>query len=229
MTVLAACQTAAIKLVGYAPTALFGATGQLETELRTLANDVAEAVAKAHDWRKLTTLHTVAGDGTTTAFALPADYDRMPLKAGVYSTRSLLPLAPVVDLDQWLEMQLSGITGAPGCWIVLGGQLQVLPALAASESAKFYYQSNLAVAPGSGDNKATFTLDGDSFRLPERLITLGVVWRWKQLKGKEYAEDLRHYEIAFGEEAGRDKGSRVLAIGRARISGDATLAYPGTV
>lgn len=231
MTILAACQKAAVKLVGYKPASLFSDAGQLETELATLANESAEAAAKAHDWRALTKLATLAGDGSSTGFTLPADYDRMPLKAAVYSTRSQLPLAPARDLDQWLEFQLTTVVGAPGWWTVLGGQMQIRPALAATDTAKFYYVANLiwAAAPAAAASKTEATADTDLFVLPERLITLGVVWRWKQLKGKEYAEDLRHYEIAFGEEAGRDKGARALSIGRARVAGDAAPAYPGTL
>ena len=48
------------------------------------------------------------------------------------------------------------------------------------------------------------------------------------MKGKEYAEDLKDFEIAMGEEAGREKGSRILYVGKKRVSGG-DLAFGGSV
>ena len=231
MTILTACQRAAIKLTGSQPTILFSTTDQFALELRVLANEVGEAVMKAHDWRKLTLLQTETGDGSDTSFALPSDYDRMPIKGNVYSSLSQTPLTRAKDLDQWQEFTLSGMAGSPGAWIMLGGELQILPALETGVDATYYYVSNLlwSTEAGIAATKTEATADADVFTLPERLIALGVVWRWKQMKGKEYGEDLKNFEIAFGEEAGRDKGSRLLYVGPARVSSDAELAYPGTI
>ena len=229
MTVLSACQKAAIRLVGSSPSTLFSTTNQFETEIRDLANEVGETVAKAHDWRALTALNTMTGDGSTTAFDLPSDYDRLPVKATVYSTSTTFPLTPVPDLDRWLEFQIDNVVGAPGYWIILNGQMQILPALGASETGKFYYISNQWAKSSEGTNQTAFLTDTDTFRLPERLITLGVIWRWRAQKRMEFAEDLRNFEIALQEEAGRDKGARMIAIGRARMPSDASMAYPGVI
>src|SRR5215207_92000 len=233
MTILSACQKAAIKILGGggAPAELFSSTDEFAVELRTLANETADNLAKAHEWRKLTILETEAGDGSATSFDLPADFDRLPIKMAVWSTASSTPLSPARDLDEWLDMSLTGFTATPGVWIMLGGELQVLPAPGASDTLKYYYLSNLlwTASGGTVASKTEADSDGDTCALPERLITLGVVWRWKQQKGKEYAEDLRSFEIAFGEETGRDRAPRIIAIGAPRSSSGAALAYPGTI
>jgi hypothetical protein len=233
MTILSACQEAAIELLGYGsmPSSLFSSTDEFAVELRTLANKTATALAKAHDWRKLTVLNTTDGDDDATSFALPSDYDRMPLKAQVWSSARTTPLERVEELDHWLHMQLTETWASGGCWILLGGTLQIAPAMSVDESAKFYYLSNLLWTPNGGSTatKTVATADADTCALPERLITLGVIWRWKKMKGKEYAEDLKDAEIAFGEETGREKGSRILHVGRKRISDDANLSYGGSV
>jgi hypothetical protein len=231
MTVLSACQNAA-KLMGMgaaAPTAIFNSTAPFSIDMSVVANEAAVGIMKSHDWRKLTVLHTQAGDGSDTSFALPSDYDRMPLKSKIFSTAPNLPLCPVEDLDQWQEIVLHGITTPVGSWIILGGELQIRPALASGESAKLYYISNLIVTPESGDNKAAFTLDTDTFRLSERLLTLAIIWRWRALKGLDYSEEMRNYEIAFSEEAGREKGSRILTVGQQRFPGNLQATYPGTI
>jgi hypothetical protein len=225
MTVLSACQSAATKLNQPRPATVYGSTTPFAQELGDLANETATAIAKAHEWQVLTKLATLTGDASTTAFALPSDYDRLPLKASLLTSQFSSPLTQARDLDEWLDLQIRPFIGAPGYWMILGGQVQVVPAIETGVTAQFYYIGN-QIASGS---KTTFTTDADTFLLPERLLTLGIVWRWKAQKGLEYAEHLKNYEIAFGEEAGRDRGMRMLSMGRRRISYGAELSYPGTI
>lgn len=223
MTVLSACQDACPKLNQAAPTSLFSTTAAFAVELRSVANDTAEAVAKAYDWQKQKKLQTMTGDGVTTAFTLPSDYDRMVLKSNVLTSQFASALTPAKDMDHWLDLQLRPYIAAPGVWIILGGQMQILPALGSGVLAKFYYVGNKYV---TGGTKTAFDTDTDTFDLPERLIRLGVIWRWRASKRMDYSEDLKNFEIALAEEISRDKGSRVITVGRQRIGVDAVLAHP---
>lgn len=224
MTVLTACAEAAIELNQTEPMSLFSTSDQFAKELRVQANKAAISIAKAHDWQALTTLKTMTGNGSTTSFALPTDYDRMPLKGGVLTTQFASPLSKARDLDQWLDFQLRPFVGAPGFWIILNGSMQILPAMATGVSAKYYYIKNTIVT-GSAP-QTSFQADADTFNLSERLLTLGVIWRWRAQKRMEYSEDMSNYEIALAEEISRDKGSRVLTVGRQRLSINADIAHP---
>ncbi len=104
--------------------------------------------------------------------------------------------------------------------------MKIYPPIPASSSALYYYVSNYVVRPNSGPDKATFTADNDTFLLDERLLTLGLVWRWRSQKRMEYAEDMANYEKLLAEISGRDKGSRILAEGRPRINANIGLSYP---
>src|SRR4051812_34663583 len=117
MTALSACQSAMIRLVGRKPNSVFSSQDQMELEIADLANEAAIAIARAHDWQALTNLMTQAGDASSTAFALPADYDRMPIKGDVHSSRwEMCRFLPAVSLDQWLDLQTSLPVGSPGVW-----------------------------------------------------------------------------------------------------------------
>lgn len=231
MSVLTACQNAArlLKPGQAVPTSVFNSTDTFAVELAALSNEAARAIAKVHDWRKLLTLKTQAGDATTTAFALPDDYDRMPVKAAVFATGMQGPMERVDDLDVWLDREIRSFTGSVGYWILLGGFLNIKPAMSASESAKYYYVTNLIATDSGGTPKLEFTADADIFRLPERLLTLALIWRWRHRKSLDYAEDMQNFEIAQSEEIARDKGSRILKVGRARIPDGVTMAFPGTI
>lgn len=229
MTILSVCREAAVKLNQTQPTSIFSTTDPFATELALAANEAAEAILQAYEWQKLITLATLTGDGTSETFDLPDDYDRMPKKAKVHSlTWQNATFRQAADLDEWIYINDLDLTGTPGNWIIYGDQFRIFPAMSASETARFYYISNLVVAPASGSNKATFTADADTFRLSEKLLRLGIVWRWRANKRMEYSEDLSNFEIALGEEGGKDKGSKILTVGRVRTP-EAVMAYPGTI
>jgi hypothetical protein len=229
MTVLSACALAAIELNQPEPASLFSTTDKLAQELRTQANKSASAILKVYDWQRQLAVHTLTGDGTTTSFALPSDYDRMPLKAMVMSSSFSWGLRPARDLDEWLDFQIRPFNGSPGAWIILGGAMQVLPAIDTGVTAKFYYVKNTVVTSAASAAQTGFLADADTFNLSERLLTLDIVWRWRAQKRMEYSEDMRNFEIALSEEIAKDRGPRILTVGRQRFGLDATPAYPGTL
>jgi hypothetical protein len=213
--------------MGVKPTTLFSSTDEFAMELAELASDVAIDIARGYDWRKLMKLATVPGDAVNIAFSLPTDYDRMPKKAHVHSLSwKTAEFAPVRDLDAWIYLQDNAISGTPGNWIILAGQFQVFPVMPIGETARFYYLSNKIVAGGT---KTAFALDADTFDLSERLLTLGLIWRWRSQKRMEYAEDLANYELALSQEIAKDKGSNILTVGRQRVREGSTIAFPGVI
>jgi hypothetical protein len=231
MTVLSACSSAAIRLVGRKLTTVFSSEDTFELELSDLVQDVAVEIAKRHDWQALTKLATITGDASGIAFSLPDDYDRMPLKAKIHSSRwSWSTFTPARDLDQWLDEMSFSTVGAPGFWTILDGKMQIYPAMGADETAKFYYISTY-IAKDSNDNpKAVINDDGDTFFLDDRLLTLGLIWRWRAQKRLEYAEDLQNFEIAIAQEISRDRGSRMITLGGGYRGGmDIRTAYPGAL
>lgn len=228
MTVLSACIEASTELSQTEPSSIFSTTDQFSKELRLQANRSAVAIAKAYDWQALTALKTMTGNGATTSFALPSDYDRMPLKSNVLTSQYIAGLRKAKDLDEWLNLQLRPVVALPGSWIILNGAMQILPAVASGVTANFYYIKNTIVT-GASAQQTAFIADADTFNLSERLLTLGIVWRWRASKKLEYAEDMQNFEIALAEEVTRDKGSRVLTVGRQRLPVGAEIAHPAIV
>lgn len=211
-----------MEVFGVRPPAIFSSQGQKEVECQYLANEVAEDIAKSNDWQKFTKLYTMTGDGVAGEFALPADYDRMTQGVGVHSSTWFNRRYENAEtLDRWLDLRILAPGFPPGYWIIQNNLFQIIPAVATGDDAQYYYQSNLIVRPASGDDKAEFTRDDDSFILPERLLTLGIIWRWKAMKGQPYAEDLQSFETALAQEQTRDRGARVI-----RSNGNGRWPWP---
>lgn len=65
-----------------------------------------------------------------------------------------------------------------------------------------------------GTLTGAFTADDNEFLLDDRLLTLGLIWRWKAQKGLDYSEDLQTYEIALAQAQVRDRGNFALRAPR---------------
>lgn len=232
MTVLSAVQQACSVMGLNVPIAVFGSTDREQIELQDVANEVNEGLVRAYDWQSLKAIGTITGNGSSTSFPISTiapDFHRMTQKSTLWVTsRPFYPLEHITDTDLWLGIVTSGLTTTLGQWTIYGDAFNIMPALAAADTAKFYYISSSSVMPSTGSNKSRFTLDTDTFRLNERLLRLGVIWQWKSNKGLPYAEDMANYEIALQAEIARDKGSKILTVGTQRSSAfGASAAWPG--
>ncbi len=227
MSFLTAAQSAAIKLIGQKPTAFFSETDQFSLEICDLANDVAQDLVRAHDWRALTKLQTYTGDGTTQGFALPSDYDRMVSGGEVFRPDWVSwHYVRASDLNQWYMLLIGAPAVTPGFWIILDGDMQFWPVIPTGDSADWYYISKNIVRDSGGTAKAAFTSDSDTMVLDEDLLKLGLIWKWRAQKKLDYGEEMAEYEKVLAEISGRDKGARVLAEGRLRAPGNMSIAYP---
>ena len=203
MTLLSAARSAALRCTGTVITSVLGSGDQIGVEMADLANDVGIDIARSHDWRALTVVYSGPGAAVT---PLPDGYDRMI--GGILNVDGVDPgYGPVDSLDDW-----SMVNGGRGRgWVLLDGAIQISPT--PTNGVSFAYVSDKFVRADDTTLKSEFTMDSDQFVLDERLLTLGLIWRWKSMKGLEYAEDMRTYELALGQAQSRDRGTYALRVG----------------
>lgn len=209
MSIFGAMTSAAIRLVGRRPTVFFGSPGTFEVEICDLVNEVARDILASHDWQALTKVHTITADGST-VYAKPSDYDRMLVVADMQRPETWLwGYYQAADVNDFIAIQDSGFRGFPGAWVLMGDEFNFSPA--PSGEAKFAYISkDYARDSGSLELRSEFTADTDEFLLPERLLTLGLVWRWRENKKLDFTGDQEAFMKAISEYAGKDKGSKVI-------------------
>ena len=220
------------------PTSVFsGITGnRTMQEMLALATETAQAIAyDTRDWTRLKTSVTYAGDGHTvsgvttgtSAFNLPANYKRMLLSANVW--RSLSTMTPsrfIPDIDEWMQRRARNWNEQPyGEWTMYGGQIHLWPIMPVGESSYFAYLDKNCIGLSSGGQGDAFLNDLDNFLIDERLLRLGMIWRWKADKGSSYAEDMGTYETALAMVSGHDSPAPTI-VGRNPISSSVRVAYP---
>lgn len=229
MSLLSVCKEVAKVIALDVPDVVASSTDREIVELFSLANEMAERIAAGHEWQKLSSIHTLTGDGATTAFDLPTDYSRMLVKAQVWSSSLETALSPITDLDRWLELDVQDFDFVVNAWTIYGGQMHIKPALATGVTAKFFYQKNTIIQASGGTYQTEFLADEDTFTIDDRLLKLGMIWQWKANKGRAYAEDMENYESHLERLVVRDKGSKMIRIGSVRMPRDTRTAYPQAI
>jgi hypothetical protein len=234
MKILSVCQDAAVVLNRPKPSGLFSTTDPFAAELLLAAQETAESLVKEeHDWRDLTLMATCQGDASTVIFPLATvapGYERLIKGAKLHSLRfKNATFRAAKDLDEFLFFEDNLLVGSPGNWVLLNKSVQIFPPMPVSDTARFFYITNQYAASAAGTPQTAFLADTDTFVLDERLLRLGIVWRWSANKRLEYAEDLKDYEIAKAAAMGKDKGSQVITVGSQRVSrsNNVGIAYPG--
>jgi hypothetical protein len=230
MTLLSVIQNAAVRIGIARPTQVFGSTDRTMYDVQAVIAGAVDAIREVHDWQVLKTLETYTGDGVSTTFDLPSDYDRMLVTASIWSSRYNWAVNHILDTDLWLQLVTLPYTQATGSWTIYGGQFHIMDTMASTETAKFFYISNQIVRSSTGTGQNAFLADTDLFRLDEELLRLAFIWRWKQEKGRDYAEDMSNYEIKLAQAIGKDGGSKPIVTGTiSRSWRDRGVTWPGTI
>ena len=76
MSLLTLIQDAAPMCGVRQPSSVASNTDETVTKLKTIAQMEGDELARAHHWRRLKVQTTITGDGSTTTWPLPDDFDR---------------------------------------------------------------------------------------------------------------------------------------------------------
>lgn len=223
---------AAVRCGLTSPASLFGSSDPNAPLLIALVQEVGESLVKRHDWQRLKVDYTVPTLAAEAQTAIPADYDRMLPDGEMWNRTAGLKYVGPTDDARWGEIKALGLTGLYGYWRLIGGGLQITPAPAAGQTLAFPYMSKNWIRGDTGTAKSVLTADTDTFVIPERLLSLGLIWAWKNGKGFSYSEFLATHEREVELECSRDRGgnSGYITVGSRRSNGiGAENTYPGRI
>lgn len=160
-------------------------------QLRTFMNATGNELAQRVDWPELFTEETVAESGTEEA--LPSTFLRLTQGTPVRLGGTFVPVRIITNPADW---EFATTTAPSLVYGRLGeGKIQFSSTLSAT-GAVMNYISNQWVT-----GKTEVTDNGDSFKVPERLLELGTIWRFKRQKGLAYDDWMQEYEAALTQEA----------------------------
>lgn len=211
--------TAVFQRVGLtAPTTVVGNTDENVLRILALANEEGEQLSARYDWQGLireethTTLAAESQGLITTICG--SDFDHIRNETFWNRTKNR-PWYPV-DATQWQQMKASGITGPVEYFRIRGNYLLALPTPAAGETLAFEWVTKQWCEASGGSGQDAWAADTDVARLPDKLMKAGLLWRWKQAQGLEYAEDFNKYESLVADAMSSDGAKRRINMGAAR-------------
>jgi hypothetical protein len=191
----------------------FGSADPTVAQFVALAQVEGDELARFHDWRSMKVLGILTGDGASTLWDLPADFDRFAPGRVFWSDEGAGAALDMVSDDELVAMKAQGTEPPFPVWRLFGDQIEIWPALELGENVTTEYRSEFWILDNDGvTRKARWAADTDRAIIPERLITLGLVWRWKQSKGLEYSEAFRSYQFERTRQAMGEGGRSILRM-----------------
>ena len=214
MTLLTLAQ-AACDIIGMPrPTSVMAGADQTARTMLSLAQREGRALARRWTWtalRKQQTFTTVAQ--TVQTGAVPSDFDRMVSETFWNRTDQERVVGPVTP-EEWQGLVASVALPIESAFQMRAGQIELYPVPTAGETYAYEYVSTQWCQSASGTGQTAWVADTDTGLLDEELTTLGLVWRFKQSRGLDYAEDMTTYEEQVLQAMARDGTRRTARLAR---------------
>lgn len=207
-------QTVCRRIGILAPNAAVGSTDPQIIQLLSLSEEEGQEQSDRYTWQALqteATFTTVAAQvqGSLSTIAPNCSYIvnntiwNRTLRRPVYGPKS------EQDWQQSVAMQINGPFNA---YRILNDQINFYPNPTAGETCAFEYITRDWINTSTATTSSIWTNDLDTPKLSDQLIILGTIWRWKAVKGLDYAEDFSKYEHSIADAMGRDGSKPVLDL-----------------
>lgn len=217
MSLLTIVQNASDRLGIVRPSNVVGSADQQIRQLLGFAQQEGLELSKRYPWQCLIKEKTWTATATEEQEdILPADLDHFINGTFFNRTRHRFVEGPL-DAVEWQRYKASTTTLIFDAFRVRGNSLFISPTPDTSYVYAFEYVSTYWVAASTDETtgvRASWTNDSDVSLLPEDIITLGVIWRFKQAKGLSYDEEFRTYEAQLMLREGRDTAHRTTNFGK---------------
>ena len=124
-----------------------------------------------------------------------------------------IPILGPNTAESWQARKTLNVLGPYPRYRIQNNALYLLPTTSAGKTVRFEYVTKNWIYEPNGDTYSDcFNSDTQEPILDPRLITLGLVWRWKHARGLEYGQDFDTYERAVADKMSRDGPKPILGL-----------------
>lgn len=207
MSLLTTVQQACYMMGVPPPATVIGNTDITALRLLYLANEEGRALAARHAWQAITQEKTF----TTTAAAaqtgsIPSDFDRM-IPETMFNRTAMRRVTGPISSDEWQQVQASTSVFVNPVFRIRANLIYIYPTPNATDTVAYEYVSKNFCEASGGTDQSAWAADTDLGLLDEKLMTLGIVWRFKFSAGMDADGDRQMYEHRVRDAIIRD-GSR---------------------
>ena len=206
-------------------------------QLLALLNELVEDLTDQSKFQGFTreATHTLTAAEDQGSITTIADGGFLYIYPGTFwdRTRKIEICGPLNERE-WQERKAIPMTGTYYCYRFRQNKLLINPAPTAGalSAVAFEYASSYGVVAAAGTFKATFTVDTDTFALPEKILRKGLTWKWKYQKGLNYQLEEQQFWDMLNNAIARDKGLRPVNLngeGGQTFKPSVTIPYWNTV
>jgi len=208
VSLLTLIQGAALKIGVDKPNSVVGSSNVEVQELLELANEEGMELVRRGDWQVLRrglTFTTISGE--TQTGMVPNDYDHM-ISGTIWNSTKHRKIDGVVTPQIWQQIKSSNVGTIYDTLYMRGGDFLLSPTPAGGDVITGEYVTKNFCQSSGGAEQAEWLADTDTGILPEQLMKLGLVVRYKLQKGLDATADLAHYETQVVLALGMDKPAR---------------------
>lgn len=228
MSLLTICQAAFVRMGLTSPSAVVTATDQQTQRVLAFAQEEGEELASRWAWQGLqreANFSTVANETQgTLASICGADFNYI-VNETIWNRTQRRPIFGPKSQAEWQALKAAFVNGPWYQYRIRQNAILFTPVPGVGDQCYFEWISkNWVIKASDGTGSPIWTNDADTSYLDERLLTLGIIWRWKSAKGFDYAEDFAKYERAVADAIARDGGKPRLSL----TPGSRDL-YPGVI
>lgn len=215
MTLLSAVNNAQRLLSLSVTASVIADTQETQQLLYGLANsEAADVLRREFYWPLLTrTKNFTASLASLQAAGKASDFSRA-VPDTFWNTTTKRPIAGPLNAQEWSRANGQPVTSAIQQYAMFRYDgLHLFPNPTSADAISYDYITNTPVLAADTTYKTAFSVDTDTYVFSEDVLKLALIWRYKQSKGRDYAEDLRNYELALASEYEAQRGAaRVLSL-----------------
>ncbi|AVA22470.1 hypothetical protein [Rhizobium sp. NXC24] len=213
MSLLTIIQNVCAELSLAIPGLVMGSPDPMTTQLRILCQRAGDDLARDHDWSILLIQRTFTATGAMPEPAEPpADWERFTDNSVIWNNSRLWQLNGPVDPWTWQRNLIINSNPVPQLWRMIGGKLAIYPNVSGETMSYEYISKNWIAVSGGPSTAATWANDNDTALIPERLVELSLMWRWKRAKGLDYAQEMDNFERSKESEVGSDRAASAVSL-----------------
>lgn len=231
MTLLTSTQDACRRLAIPVPTGVVASQNTQVQQLYSLANEEVQTCGFRFPWTRLrefvtfSTLNQLEQTG-----ALPSGFDDQSssiTNESMWDRTTVRKVFGPLTQEQWEnERAFPVYTPIAPAYMIQDGKLYLTPAPAAGDTLAFEVVNNNTVRSSGGTAQSSFEADDDTSIFGDMLLTKGIVWRFKKMKGIDYSDEFQDYEniinTMFAKDGGRPRLNLAYGLNR-------RLLYPANI
>lgn len=218
MSLLTLVQKAAVRVGLAKPSVVATATDPGTQQLLEFAQEEGDQLARFGDWRVLRkekTFTTVAAE-TQTDTPIPSDLGAFIDQTFWNRSRRERLYGPVSP-ETWQKWKATSTFPVTDTFCLRGTSWLMAPTPLAGQTIAYEYRSKNWCQSSGGTGQDAWAADTDTGVLSERLMLMGVVWRYKQAKTLDWEADYAKYEFEVAQALAAEP-RRILNMGGEKMA-----------